>query len=43
MRLLFHSSLERVRGGVLLKLDFRGQGGEKVLDIDGKGVGGLEN
>ena len=43
MRLLFHSSLERVRGGVFLKLDFQGQGGEKILDVDEKGVGGLEN
>ena len=28
---------------VRLKLDIQGQGGEKILDVDGQGVGGLEN
>ena len=28
---------------VRLKLDVHGQGGGRILDIDGQGVGGLEN
>ena len=30
------------RGGIRLKLDVQGQGGGRILDIDGHGVGGLE-
>ena len=48
MRLLVNSLFgrvvgEKVRGGVRLKLDVQGQGGGKILDVDGQGVGGLEN
>ena len=47
MRLLFHSLLERLGGGMVgwscLKLDIQGQGGGKILVVDGQGGGGFEN
>ena len=31
------------RGGIRLKLDVQGEGGERISDVDGQGVGDLEN
>ena len=38
---MFHSLLEKVERGVLLKSDVQGQGDGTILDVDGRGGGGV--
>ena len=40
---MFHSLLKKEGDGLRLKLDIQGQGGGKILNVGGQGVGGLEN